>query len=256
VAGSGVGVSVRAQPTWEGAPLDAALRPDEAHVFRFALALGPDALRRHEGLLAADERARAARFVLQVHRDRFIAGRAMLRRVLGSYLGAPPEAVELVLEAGGKPSLAGNRPLRFNLSHSGGLALLAVALDRDVGVDLESLRADVAILDLAERFFSRCEREELLSVPSEGRLAAFFACWTRKEAFLKARGDGLGLPLDSFDVTVRPGEPPRVLRTDLDPLDAARFSLLDLPPIPGFASALAVRGDAPRLRCFATDQFT
>lgn len=226
--------------------------PGEAHVYQFSLEGAP----RDEELLGADERARAARFLLPVHRRRFVSGRAALRRILGSLLGCPPEAVELIQEGGGKPVLPGSHPLRFNLSHSGDRALLAVVLDHDVGVDLETLRADVATLDLAERFFSPWEREELLALPDPARLAAFFACWTRKEAFLKARGDGLRLPLDSFDVTLRPDQPPRVLRTGFDPSDAARFSLLDLPAIPGFAAAMAVRGGIPRLRCFAMDQFT
>jgi 4'-phosphopantetheinyl transferase len=204
-------------------------------------------------MLSADELRRAGRFLLPLHRDRFVTGLSILRRVLGAHLGTPPESVELARGKGGKPALAGAQRLRFNLSHSADRGLLALALDREVGVDLERFRPEVAVEDIARRYFSPSEQEELLSLPREARTAAFFACWTRKEAFLKARGDGLfSLPLGSFDVTVRPDRPPELRRTGFDPGEARRYSLLGLPEIPGFAACLAVEGAPPAVRCFST----
>jgi 4'-phosphopantetheinyl transferase len=139
------------------------------------------------------------------------------------------------------------RTLRFNLAHCQGLALYAIAWGREVGVDLEYIRENLADQRIAERFFSPAEVETLRSLPEGVQREAFFHCWTRKEAFVKARGEGLSFPLDQFDVSLAPGEPAALLRTLGDPEEAARWSLRELFPGPGFVAAVAAAGHSWRL---------
>jgi 4'-phosphopantetheinyl transferase len=134
----------------------------------------------------------------------------------------------------GKPRICGGYRLRFNLSHSGGQALYALALDCEVGVDLEQIRPMPDCDSIAARFFSAAEVRDLLSVPPDQRVEAFFACWTRKEAYVKAVGDGLCLPLDSFRVSMLPSEPPQLDATG----DSHEWSLFDVSPGQGYAAAL------------------
>lgn len=157
-------------------------------------------------LLSADERARAARFVFERDRRHFVICRGTLRETLGANLDREPSSVTFVYGPQGKPALPGGE-LEFNVSHSAGLALFAFSATGPVGVDVESLDREVDAETLAARFFSEQEAHDLLSVPSEQRREAFFNCWTRKESYIKAVGDGLQCPLDSFSVSLRPGEP-------------------------------------------------
>jgi 4'-phosphopantetheinyl transferase len=208
----------------------------------------PHPLRGHlTGYLSPDERARAVRFVFPRHRDRFIAGRAFLRLLLAQYLGTDASELTFRYGAHGKPALADDRSdLRFNLAHCGSLAVCALARGcGDLGVDVERLRPLADAGDVARSSFSPNEVAELETVePEPARLRAFFNGWTRKEAFLKALGDGLARPLDSFDVTLKPGDPPRLLRTEGDPEEARRFSLHAFEPETGYVAAVAVRGHA------------
>ncbi len=195
-------------------------------------------------LLSGDERARAARFHFRRDRDRFVAARGLLRRILADYLDLVPNAIRFAYGPYGKPALAGDLALsglRFNLSHADDIALCAVTRDREVGVDIERLRTDLDAAALAKQFFSHWEIAALRALPPALQDAAFFACWTRKEAYIKARGEGLSLPLDHFDVTVAPEEPPR-LHVEGAPEEAARWSLHRLAAPPGYAAALAVQG--------------
>jgi 4'-phosphopantetheinyl transferase len=140
--------------------------------------------------------------------------------------------------------------LRFNVSHSHSLALYAITRAREVGVDVEHIRPEIAQEKIAERFFSPREVTVLRALPTPLQASAFFACWTRKEAFIKAKGDGLTLPLDQFDVSLAPGEPATLLRTAWDPQEAACWALQDLAPAPGYRAAVAVAGHAWRLTCW------
>jgi 4'-phosphopantetheinyl transferase len=199
------------------------------------------------GPLSADERERAGRFRFDRDRRRFVAARGLLRLVLGRTLGLDPAGLRFAYGPRGKPSLADGPGLGFNVSHSGGLALLAFAWDRELGVDVEEEREVKEAADIARRYFSHRESEELLRLPEGERKAAFFRCWTRKEAFIKATGDGLSRALDAFDVTLRPGEPARLLRVEGEPGAKSRFWIEDLRPAPGFAGALAVDGARARV---------
>ena len=174
----------------------------------------------------------------------FIVARGVLRTLLGHYLKTPPRDLHFNYGAKGKPSLAGAR-IQFNASHSGDLALLAFTLDCELGVDAEVIRPMPDIEDIAKRFFSTEETAELMSLSAAQREQGFFLCWTRKEAYIKATGEGLSAPLDGFRVTLRPGETARIVHFGHD-IDAARaWSLHNLDPAPGYAGALAYR-DAPR----------
>ncbi len=213
----------------------------------------PDALRgRLWAWLSSDERARAERFRFAVHRNRFVVARGRLREILGASLGVAPGEIAFEYSPRGKPSLA--RPfaaqgLRFNLSHADGLALYAIAHGREVGVDVERVRPLPDAESIAERFFSPREQAALRALPASERAAAFFACWTRKEAFLKATGDGLARPLDGFDVSVVPGLPARLERVEGDPLEAGRWSLAEVRPAAGYLGAVAVAGARASLSC-------
>ncbi|MFZ5918973.1 MAG: 4'-phosphopantetheinyl transferase family protein [Chloroflexota bacterium] len=229
------------------------LEKHEVHVWRVPLDDPAVDVTSLHGALVEDERQRAARFYFARDRRRFVVARGMLRFFLGRYLDAKPASLRFRYSAHGKPSLAagwGGDTLRFNISHANGLAVLAFALGREVGVDVEYIRPDLARLDVAEMFFSAQEVAVLRALPAEAQARAFFDCWTRKEAYIKARGEGLSLPLDQFDVSLSPGEPARLLSTPGDPSEAARWSLRALWPGPGYAAALAAEGPPWQLQCW------
>jgi len=231
-------------------PSPAGLRPDEVVVFRAPLdeAAAPSLA----PLLSREEEARAARFAFPRERARFTVSRGRLRLLLGRLAGVEPMDLAIETTPGGKPRLAGEAGarLRFSVSHSGALWACATALGREVGLDLEEIRTDREIDRLAERTFAPAEAAAIRALPEGERAAAFHRCWTRKEAWLKARGSGIAdaIPLDSFEVEVRPGQPARVLATRPDPSDAARWSLHDLDLGPGFAGAACVEGAVRAVR--------
>jgi len=242
---------------WHSPPKTLKLGRDKVHVWRATL--DPEKSRLHdlEQILAPDEHARAGRFYFQKDREHFIAARGLLRTILGRYLNQDPSELRFCYSPYGKPSLAtssGENALHFNVSHSHGLALYAVTSGREIGVDLEHLRTNFAGEDIAERFFSRREVEALRALPADMRQKGFFNCWTRKEAYIKARGEGLSLPLDQFDVSLAPGEPAALLSTISDPLEASRWSLQKLEPGPGYVAALAVEGRDWLLKCWQWPQ--
>ena len=223
---------------------------DEVHVWRFTLDPPEPALARFDPTLDDEERRRRDRFRTETLRRRFLAGRGSLRSILGAYLGCPAVEVAFAYGLHGKPRLAdataGVPPVEFNLAHSHGLALCAVTLGREVGVDVEAVRAFDNSERIIDRFFSPREQADFLALPEADRLAAFFRGWSRKEAFLKATGTGLSTRLDSFDVTLGPVA--ALLRVGDDPSEAPLWSLLDLHPGPGFAAAVATRGGGFEVR--------
>lgn len=225
----------------------------EVHVWRASLRVPIGRVRDLERTLATDERARANRFVRERDRDQFVVSRGVLRAILGRYLGQNPCHLRFDYSPFGKPMLSADSGLaniRFNVSHSGDIALYAVTSGREIGVDIERIRTDFGTEDIAQRFFSRREIAALRGLPAPCRLEAFFACWTRKEAYLKARGDGLSLPLDGFDVSLAPGHPAALLGVHDDAAEAARWSLRELFPGPDHVAALAVEGHGWRLHCW------
>jgi 4'-phosphopantetheinyl transferase len=208
-------------------------------------------LERFIELLDPDELSRANRFHFEKDRKHFVVARGFLRVLLGRYLDSDPKQLKFTYGAYGKPAL-GEGLLRFNMSHSHGLALYALTEGRDIGVDVEYMRADFTSDDIARRFFSPFEVETLCGLPAEERVASFFRCWTRKEAYIKATGRGLSQPLDGFDVTLGPGDSAALLRTE----DGShkRWSMANVEVGPGYAGALAVEGPVTRIRYWNTDE--
>ncbi len=234
--------------TWTAAPPSLSLRTGEVHVWRMDLDQPDQALEKFRSTLEDDELQRAGRFYFDKHRRHFIAGRGLLRSLVGRYLGTKADAVRFSYGPYGKPALTGEHEsskLRFNMSHSHGVALFAVTENSELGVDVERIRADFASEDIARRFFSRFEVETFNSLHEAERVAAFFRCWTRKEAYIKATGRGLSQPLDGFDVTLAPDVPAALLRADED--DASRWSLNDIEVGGEYAGALIVEGSVPRI---------
>lgn len=241
------------KPSWEYPSEELALPEGEVHVWRACLAQPEARVEALSRLLSAEERERAARFVFPKHRAHFTVARGVLRQLLGRYLGTSPAALSFAYGTHGKPALTephGESGLRFNLSHSHQLALYAVTWEREVGIDVEYPRPGVDVERLARRFFAPQEVDGLQRLPAERRQEGFYNCWTRKEAYLKARGEGITVALDSFTVSLRPGEPAALLRCAPDPGEMARWRLHALFPGKEYVAALCAAGDDWRLRCW------
>jgi 4'-phosphopantetheinyl transferase len=206
------------------------LPPDEVHVWTASRDAPDDVVGAMRGLLEEGELRRADRFVSAVDRRQFAVGRGLLRTILGRYLDRDPASIRFVVNAHGKPGLdpaSGVDPtLRFNLAHSGSMVLYALTRGRDLGVDIEKVRPDFGGEALAGRFFAPGEVAALRALPESDRTLAFFHGWTRKEAYIKAKGKGLAIPLDEFEVSIGPACPARLLSTSPDPDEAARWSLV------------------------------
>jgi len=202
---------------WSSPVAAPALPNNVVHVWRASLAVDPSALGRLKSTLAQNELERADRFTFDPDRNHFIAARGILRDVLGRYLQCAPQTIDFVYGARGKPAIssAGSRhPLCFNLSHSHGLAVIGIARERELGIDVEMIRPNFASEEIAERYFSAKEIVDLNKLPTEQRTDGFFLCWTRKEAYIKAKGDGLHIPLDSFDVSLASDRPATLSSAD------------------------------------------
>jgi 4'-phosphopantetheinyl transferase len=222
-----------------------ALPEDEVQLWRVDL----DAIRADESrwrtTLSADEAKRASRFHFSGDRQRFVASRALLRTILASYLATGPNLLSFSYSKKEKPCLGpahADSHIMFNVSHSGGIALFAFTRRRDVGVDVEQVRSDFDLEAIARRFFSAHEQRQLAALSNQNRFAAFFRCWTRKEAYIKATGEGLSLPLHQFDVSIAAEDSEALLSTRPDTSEAARWALREIPAGPGYVAALCVRG--------------
>jgi len=232
------------------------LPEDEVHLWCIDLAVVAAAEQRWRLTLSSEELARAARFHFEHDRQHFTATRAWLRMVLARYLGSEPAEIKFQYSEKEKPSLApaladqslAGKKIEFNVSHSGTVALLAFARTRAIGVDIEQIRDNFEPGAIAGRFFSEYEQGQLERLSLSEKHLAFFRCWTRKEAYIKAQGAGLSLPLDQFDVSVRAGDENALLATRPDPAEAGRWSLREVPAPDGYVAALCVQGQGWRLR--------
>jgi 4'-phosphopantetheinyl transferase len=214
----------------------------DVHVWRASLTVPETRLADFDAILAEDERARAARFRNPLHGAHYTVGRGVLRMLLGRYLRRQPPDIHFSYSEYGKPFIKDGAALRFNLSHSQELALYAFTLQRDIGIDIEYLRAVPSRDQIAEQFFSPNERQALRALPAAQQDTGFFNCWTRKEAYIKAHGEGLSLPLNQFDVNLAPGEPAALLETRVASDHAERWTLHALRPGANYRAALAVEG--------------
>jgi 4'-phosphopantetheinyl transferase len=236
---------MRNSPKWQPPPISFDLPPDYLHVWRVPQDVPVDTLARYWPLLSADEQARANRFRFARDKNHYVVARAVLRLLNGRYLSIPPQQIQFTYTEYDNPALASihsESRLQFNVSHSGGLAMMAFCRDEEVGIDVEKRRPLADGEQIAERFFSKSETAVFKSLPPEQRNEAFFNCWTRKEAYIKAIGEGLSCPLDVFDVTLKPGEPARLLRIRGSAEAAAAWSMFSLEPQAGFVTAVAIPG--------------
>lgn len=199
-------------------------------------------------LLSQDEGARAERFVFPHDKRRFVAAHVALRQILGSYAGQSPASLRFTYGPSGKPALTNQPEITFNLSHSGELALIATSVARELGIDVEYCRPLDDLMLLAEGCFSAQENAVLRALPEDQRMAGFFNCWTRKEAFIKALGAGLSYPLDRFDVSLKPGEPAKLLRVEGDTFALGEWTLVSFEPAQHYTAAMAIRGQISSIR--------
>jgi 4'-phosphopantetheinyl transferase len=231
------------QVSWSPTLTVPSLDATEVHVWCYPRSAPQELLGALSSLLDADERRRAGAFVFPELRDAYVATHGMLRQVLAGYLGTDPEALTFRRGRHGKPALAapgGARGLGFNLSHSGGLVVCGISRGKELGVDIERIRPDRDVWGIARRYFSPAEVAQLRSIKRRRRVEAFYAGWTRKEAYIKARGVGLSQRLDSFDVALDPDRPAALLRAESAPDDVDCWAMAALPVPPGYAAAIAV----------------
>lgn len=240
------------EPDFDLKPLT--LQENEVQLWRADL----DALAAHESrwqqILSDDEQKRAARFHFAKDRQHFAAARAILRMILAGYLKVDPVEIEFRYSQKEKPHLADRyQPsgIQFNVSHSGGVALYAFARQIELGVDVECIGRDIEAESIARRFFSDSEQQQLLTLPAAKRVEAFFRCWTRKEAYIKATGDGLSLPLAQFDVSLQPNDKDALLATRPDDTEAKRWLLREVPAGPGYVAALCAQNRVWKLTSWA-----
>jgi 4'-phosphopantetheinyl transferase len=223
---------------------------DEVHVRIASLDRRQSEMKYFENILAEDEIKRANRFHFKRDRERFVAGRGLLRMILSSYVGMPANEIIFTYSCHGKPGLRrqdGRPAIEFNLAHSGGTALYTITRDRPVGVDIEVMKDEFPLESVAEHFFSTAEVAALRSLPQPMQRIAFFKCWTRKEAFIKAIGHGLSFPLSDFDVSLMPGQPARLLHVRGASEEASRWYMEDIDSLAGCAAAIVFSGPQCRM---------
>lgn len=237
------------------APL--ALAEHEVQLWRLDLEALAAAEERWQQLLSADERTRAARFLVSRARQQFVVTRALLRILLAGYLSADPHALIFCHSGKNKPRLGppfADSGILFNVAHSAEVALLAFCRRREVGVDVEQVNRDLNVEAIARRFFSPREQEQLAELHPEDKFHGFFRCWTRKEAYIKAKGEGLWLPLNQFDVSLADGSENALLATRPDSSEAAQWSLREVAAGAGYVAALCVAGHGFRVRGWDEDK--
>lgn len=220
---------------WLAPPSNLRLNDDEVHLWKADLDPVPKNISALFNLLNEEEQNRVKRFVFEKDKNRFTAARGILRHLLGRYTNCLGKDVEFTVGPAGKLALRDNSQLRFNLSHSEGLVLYALSLGRELGLDVENQTRQSSNREIVERYFSAKEQAEFLAMDPALQEAAFYLGWTRKEAYLKARGEGLQERLKDFDVSLSP-EQPAILRSD----DAACWDLYSFCPKLGFVATLVV----------------
>jgi 4'-phosphopantetheinyl transferase len=220
------------------------LNPGDIHVWRLSLRSPDGNFQPFTETLDASERERGSRFLFEKHRERFVVGRAHVRELLAKYVGCEPNEFEYAYDNLGKPRFKDDslsQRIQFNFSNSADLGLLAVTLQTELGVDLEKIRPMSDMMGMAKRYFADSETEQLFRLPESQRPDAFFRCWTRKEAYLKAVGKGLTFPLRDVEVTLLADDPCMIRNINSEADDANRWSLVHIPPCVGYHGALAIQ---------------
>jgi len=236
----------RSNIMWCSPPANLTLQETEVHVWLASLNARDSDIRKRRHTLSLEENARAERFKFEEDRFRYIVRHRALRSILSLYTNIPPKQLKFFDGSHGKPEVtlsSDQSALQFNLSRSRDIALIAVSRGRQIGVDVEYIQKNFEWNEIVERFFSPREITTIRAFPPKLRLEAFFRCWTRKEAYIKARGQGLSIPLNQFDISVVPGEPPRLAFPNNDAPDNTEWFFQELVPCTDYVAALAVEGD-------------
>ena len=223
------------------------LNSGDIHIWQASLDQPTERWQTLTELLSPDETTRATAFVFERDRRKFIVARAVLRQLLGHYLNINSRVIKFIYADKGKPSVADHPTLQFNVTHSHELALYAFGINQPLGIDLEYKREITDIHGIARGNFSAWENNQFNALPDHLKNEAFFNCWTRKEAYIKALGEGLSHPLDTFDVTLIPGEPARLIEVRGYPDEAAQWTFHAFTPQSNYIAALATRQLAPHL---------
>jgi 4'-phosphopantetheinyl transferase len=239
--------------SWPDVNINTRLGAGEVHVWCVQLNISDKHLLYFQRSLAPDESRRASRFHFERDRKRYIAKHGLLREILGNYLSIHPAEVQFAYNPHGKPFLLNDlqaQNLNFNISSSGDLALFVFLRGRQVGVDIEKIRQNIEFEELVERFFSENERKAFQLVKPKSKLQTFFCIWARKEAYIKAQGQGLSVPISRFDVFIDPHNKAEIFVADREAMEKDCWSLRDLDPALGYAAALAVQGKDWKLQCW------
>jgi len=237
---------------WCPPPGKPVLDEGSVHVWQSKLAATTAEIDEYLALLSADERTRARRFHFDKDRNRYIIRRSVLRKLIAGYIDEAPTAIRFEYNEYGKPRLCAehNSNLHFNLSFSDELSLFAFSRNQSIGIDIEIHDTGISAIEIAEQYFSAAESEALLALATDQQHSAFYNCWTRKEAWIKARGKGLSIPLDSFAVSLAPGEAARLVSVENNPEAGCHWSMFTLEPAPEYTAALAVEGQCQSPRLF------
>jgi 4'-phosphopantetheinyl transferase len=227
---------------WLNPPDNLILSDEEAHIWRADLKANECFQSSFLKLLSPDEKNRAQKFRFAKDNRNFIIARGILRSLIGKYLEINPAEISFQYSEFGKPGIADNNTLQFNISHSQNMALFAFTTKFNVGVDVEFVNPDIEVKDIAAKFFSTNEIMNLLALPEKQQALGFFNCWTRKEAFIKAVGEGLSFPLDKFEVSLEPNKPAKLLATDWQPDAVSKWSIYSMSPGENFVGSLAIEG--------------
>lgn len=229
------------------------LKPGDNHIWFAFLNQSMPRISKLLPLLSIEEKRRAEQFVFEKDKYSFIIRRGILRKILSYYLNVDAKKLIFSYHKNGKPWLnykSNSLEIRFNISYSNNLGAFAFGLSKKIGVDIEFIRPIPNLEQIVNNYFSGREKQDFQDLPENEKMRAFFNCWTRKEAFIKATGEGLSLPLNSFDVSLKPSEPARLLSANMYPRVATNWALKELKPAPGFAGALATEGPIRQLQCW------
>ncbi|RZK13103.1 MAG: 4'-phosphopantetheinyl transferase superfamily protein [Flavobacterium sp.] len=235
---------------WLNPPEKLTLNDAEAHIWRVDLELDECLQSSLLKLLSPDEKDRARKFCFVKDSRNFIVARGILRSLIGNYLEINPSDISFQYSKFGKPSIADNNSLQFNISHSQNMALFGFTKKFTIGVDVEFVNPNIEVRDIAANFFSRKEIQNLFALPAEQQTLGFFNCWTRKEAFIKAVGEGLSFPLDQFEVSLEPDKPAKLLATDWNPKAVSKWSMYSLAAGTDFVGSLVIEGLVERVKFY------
>ena len=235
---------------WLNPPDNLILSEDEAHIWRADLDINESSQGSFQKLLSSDEKNRAKKFRFAKDSQNFIAARGILRLLVGKYLEINPAEISFQYGEFGKPCIQNDNALKFNISHSQNIALFAFTKKFNVGVDVEFVNPNIEVKDIATKFFSANEIMNLLALPEQEQTLGFFNCWTRKEAFIKAVGEGLSFPLDKFEVSLELGKPANLLATHWEPEAVSKWSMYAMSPADEFVASLVIEGLVEKVKFY------